>query len=408
MSDEKQSPRGDFDELEPMDELEELEELAELEEFDELEPAPTPVHSRPPVPPRPEVPPRPPVPPRSPVQPPPVAKPTPPPPPPPVRPTPSPAPTPAVTPAAAVEPSPPMPTPSAPMVAPTPSPSSADSASTTSASITELDTASAASNEPAAAGAKSGPGERPNKMAPGQKRELDTAPILLRKAALILLVGSIVPWGDAANPEVISTGLLWGGTIAEKAVLFLAVWLFYQSHVLKHGGASPLAALKPIGLMVLAGLLSIGGMYWWMTGVFLFPTFGEKILLLLGGFTWIHIYDYERGGKFNPIYPLLFLGAAITGLATIFEVVGDGPPGYAALLLGTIPVTIAGFMAMYTMVVSLKQAKIEGDIKKEAMLAARKAARGDRPSASRGPGAAGSGPGSPGASGGIVKRRDRS
>lgn len=412
MSDEKKAHRGEFDDLEPLrdvdglEELDELEELEELDELDELEELaeleelePIPAAAPAPPPPRPA----------------PIAAPRPAPPPPtPVTPAASreaePAP-PPVAPAASAAPTPPAAVPPVRSTAPDPEPAPApapgsDAPQPGSASVATGPVG--APSEPVAAAAPPAPAPAPpaGRPAPGQVRELDRAPILLRKAALILLVGSIVPWGDARNPEL-STGLLWGGSIAEKLVLYVAVWFFYQSHVLKHGGQvpSPFGALKPLGLMILAGAVALVGLYWPVTGMFLFPTLGEKILLLLGGFTWIHIYDYERGGKFNPIFPLLFLGAAITGLATIFEVVNDGPPGLLALLVGTIPVTVAGFIAMYTMGVALKQAKTEGDQKKEAALAARRAARADRKPAAGG--GESDRPGAGGGSGAVVRRRDR-
>lgn len=350
-------PLDDLDELEPLAELDELEELVELDELEPIEPAPRPA-------------------PRAPAPPPPAAK-------GPTQPPPAPQ-APVASPAPAAL-APPTPTAVIPAAAPPAGLVGVPAPGTGDASPTE-----------AAAPGASGRG-RP---VPGQKRDLDKAPILLRKAALLLLVASVIPWGDARNLPVVTTGTLWAGTIAEKAILYAAVWIFLQSHVLKYGGKvpGPLAALKPKGLMGLAGVVALAGMFPLVTGEVLFPTLSEKALLLLAGFTFVHIFDYEHGGKFNPIFPLLFLTPALGGLLAIFRVMADGPPGLAALLLGTVPVTVSGFIAMYTMFVALKQAKIEGDLKKEAALAARKAARGERPSSG----------GAPGAPGGVVRRRERS
>ncbi len=363
MSDPRPQRPGDFDDLEPMDELDELEPLAELDELeeflelDDLDPVEEPP---PPAPPKPA--------------PAPAASPT----PPPARPAPPQTP-----------PAPVSTTPAVPVT-----PAAAPSAGLAAAATPSATEPSGAADSQA--GAPTEPAR--SRPAAGQRRELDRAPILLRKAALLLLAASLIPWGDAQNLEVVTTGTLWAGTIAEKAILYAAVWIFLQSHVLKYGGQVPgaLASLKPKGLMILAGVVSLVGMFPLVTGEVLFPTLSEKALLLLAGFTYVHIFDYEHGGKFNPIFPLLFLTPALGGLLAIFRVMADGPPGLAALLLGTLPVTISGFLAMYTMFVALKQAKLEGDQKKEAALAARKAARGERPS-----------PGG-GAPGGVVRRRERS
>lgn len=248
---------------------------------------------------------------------------------------------------------------------------------------------------------------RTAREAPSGPRELERAPLLLRKASLVLLAGSVVPWGDAAVADL-STGRLWGGTIAEKLICFLAVWVFHQSHVAKHGGkAHPLVASLAKGSaivpMALSGVLAIVGLLPLVTGEWsLFTTYSEKAFLLLGGFTFVHIYDYEHGGKFNPIFPLLFLAPAIGGFFAIFRVIPDGGPGIAALLLGTLPVTAAGAMAMYTMYVALKQAKIEGDRKRQAQIEARKAARAARRS---GGGSGGSGGSGSGVGGARARRR---
>lgn len=263
---------------------------------------------------------------------------------------------------------------------------------------------------PSASAGGAGATPSPAGGAAGARRELEKAPLFLRKAALLLLAGSVVPWGDAVVEEL-STGRLWGGTIAEKVVCFLAVWVFYQSHVAKHGGkAHPLVAglskgsvAVPValsGILAIAGLLPLGTGEWT-----LFTAYSEKAFLLLGGFTFVHIYDYEHGGKFNPIFPLLFLAPAIGGFFAIFRVVVDGGLGFAALLLGTVPVTAAGALAMYTMYVALKQAKIEGDLKRQAQLEARKAARAARRAKGGGAGGPGDGSGGIGARGAPSGRR---
>lgn len=203
------------------------------------------------------------------------------------------------------------------------------------------------------------------------KRELEAAPIMLRKAAMILLAASLLPFGAKMT----------AGAFAGKLILLCAAYVFHQGHVHKAGEKAPgfIASLAKNGLMpvlALAGLLAIAG--------FVVPSFigeypissmGEMVALALACFTYTHIFDYEHGGKFNPIYPMLFLGPAIMGLLGILKLSEAEGLTMIAAALGSLGVAIAGFMAVYTMFVAIKQAKIEGDLKKQAAAEARKAAR---------------------------------
>ncbi|MAF64741.1 MAG: hypothetical protein CMJ84_03655 [Planctomycetes bacterium] len=212
-----------------------------------------------------------------------------------------------------------------------------------------------------------------------QKRDLDRAPLVLRKAALVLLAGSILPWG---NPLA-----SWGGTVAEKLLCFLAVWLFYQSHILKvggqvHGLVKNIGRKGPGSVMILAAVVAVIGLIPSATlgaeALTLFKTFTEKAFLLLAGYTFVHIFDYEHGGKFNPMFPLLFCFAAVGGFLSVFTVVpamGEAGPLAFVALIGTVAVTAAGCMAAYTMIVAMKEAKVHGEAKRAAALEARKAAR---------------------------------
>jgi hypothetical protein len=104
----------------------------------------------------------------------------------------------------------------------------------------------------------------------------------------------------------------------------------------------------------------------------------ELLTLLLGLATFAHILDYEYGGKFNPVFPLMFLGPAIAGSLQVFGAFSAfGVNSTAALisLVGSITVAAGGCMAIYTMFESMKEAKLQGDLKREAMREARKADR---------------------------------
>ena len=108
--------------------------------------------------------------------------------------------------------------------------------------------------------------------------------------------------------------------------------------------------------------------------------FAEKGFLILAGLTMTHIYDYEHGGQFNPMFPLMFLAPGIAGVLSLVKVFSVDSIGIGQILggIGSIAVAAAGWMAAYTMYVALKEAKTHGDAKKAAQLEARKVARKSR------------------------------
>jgi len=341
--------KHELTELEPLDELEALEEsepLAELEPLVDLEPIAEEPEPAPPPPRKPEVTPPPaptPAPSKPEVQ-------------PPVTPTPS---------AAEPEVRPPVSTPpvaAAPAVA---AKAADDDANKPRKSQEERDREKAER----AAAKKAELDARLGKIE--GKRELEAAPLMLRKASLILLAASLLPFGAVFTPAA----------FVGKLILLCAAFVFHQGHVFKAGekAAGFIAPLAKNGLMpvqALAGALAIAA--------FAAPNFigelpissmGEMVALALACFTFTHIFDYEHGGKFNPIYPMLFLGPAIMGLLGILKLSEASGLTMMAAALGSLGVAIAGFMAVYTMFVAIKQAKIEGDLKKQAATEARKAAR---------------------------------
>ena len=106
----------------------------------------------------------------------------------------------------------------------------------------------------------------------------------------------------------------------------------------------------------------------------------EISTLFLALATFAHVLAYEYGGKFNPVFPLMFLGPAIAGGLNVIGAareIGDHPLALVSLI-GSLIVAAGGVMAMYTMYVSMKQAKIEGDLKRAAQREARKNERGKR------------------------------
>jgi hypothetical protein len=250
---------------------------------------------------------------------------------------------------------------------------------------------------------------------PGQKRELEEAPIMLRKASIILLAGTLLPWLVAVKTAEIP----WGPLLAAKALACIAAWIIHQGYLATHGGkavgfiaqlsgvgngaSEPAvtekgrrekpsggqaavnklkASLVPLlGWAVVVGALFLMNSMWPMVSdpdtleMVKAPGFaaavGEVLTLLLASNTYSHIFGYEHGGRFNPLFPLMSLGPGIAGLLGTLGAFGNNPIGG----LGCIIVAAGGILACYVMVVSMKQAKIEGDRKRNEMREARKQAR---------------------------------
>jgi hypothetical protein len=221
-----------------------------------------------------------------------------------------------------------------------------------------------------------GPGEKPS-------RDMEQAPTILRKAALGLMVGCLLPWGGVTEA--------WIGNAGEKLLVIGGLFLWHQAHLLRDGAkvsgiTASLGKSSFAPLFALAGLLGLLGflpvLSWSVTFSDLANNsgpFAEKGFLILAGLTWTHIYDYEHGGKFNPMFPLMFLAPAIAGLMALLKVF-SGDIGIGAILggLGAVPVSGAGWMAAYTMYVALKEAKAHGEAKRAQQAEARKAARAAR------------------------------
>ncbi|MEL6714144.1 MAG: hypothetical protein AAFP86_10235 [Planctomycetota bacterium] len=204
-----------------------------------------------------------------------------------------------------------------------------------------------------------------------QKRELETAPLLLRKASLILLIGSLFPWLTGLNFGAEMPWAAWGVGVA---CALAGGWIMLESAKVNagiggSGAVAPIANAHPLAGQIFGLLVFVGG----VVGVFVLGTgnFGlygmlECGTVLLALATFAHILGYEYGGKFNPIFPLMFAGPAVAGtLNAIKAATRIGDNGLVILsLLGSLVVAAGGIYAMYTMFVSMKQAKIEGDIKK--------------------------------------------
>ncbi len=256
-------------------------------------------------------------------------------------------------------------------------------------------------------------------------RALDRAPRHLRLAALIVVVGSLLPWlpggtsGDTGLDAAMTPGraLL---TLLAKGIVIGAAWLWFQqvlhnfgpklggalgrlaelqlrpkkvgesadprSRVAKSRSGAPTTLEHPFptGLHALSLVVVLVGMLAAAAdprqGLIGSNGMAEVAMLGWAAFTWVHIGSYERWGGFNPLFPLLFLGMLFAGAAAVLGAVtsGAGDMTRFCALLGGAAVAVGGGLATYTIVEAMMQAKKQGDRKKQESLAARRAARKPR------------------------------
>ncbi len=239
------------------------------------------------------------------------------------------------------------------------------------------------------------------------KRELEQAPLMLRKASTILLIGSLFPffsglkYAATAAYKVNGTSTQkfdWMTLIIAKVLVIAGGWVLYECHKVRSGEKpkSPLAGLANAHAMAgfaVAALLWIGALvYVFMSAgvnvqnaadtvveTFKLGAVAEVMTLMLAMYTFTHIYDYEHGGKFNPIIPLLMIGPGLAGIMNLLAIgsaFSNPHSGLGALgLIGSIIVAAGGGLAIYTMYASIQEAKVQGELKKAAMREARKAER---------------------------------
>ncbi|MEM8709391.1 MAG: hypothetical protein AAGG01_00450 [Planctomycetota bacterium] len=244
-----------------------------------------------------------------------------------------------------------------------------------------------------------------------QRRELEQAPILLRKASLVLILGAILPWMTSIStmgnmpwgPWAIAVGLTLIGGFAMLDANKAAAGIKSTGLGSALAGANPMAGTI-VGLVL---FVVACGVAWSMGNSFFVgdefmgfdraafelpddvspdDNFSVRALLELGTLflglaTFAHILAYEYyGTKFNPLFPLMFLGPAVAGSLHVFTALTSDATGPSKLIgiVGSLVVAAGGIMAMYTMYVSMRQAKVEGDLKKAAERERRKAERASR------------------------------
>lgn len=244
--------------------------------------------------------------------------------------------------------------------------------------------------------------DAPAQAATPPRRELEQAPLLLRKASKVLIAGAILPWITAVATQGHMPWGFWAGSVA---LTFVAGWILLECAKANHGApangvvtslckahalAGPGAALL---VFVVACVVAWTGNAWFseeplrytgVAGEGMVDRYSPRAILelatlLLGLATFAHILAYEYGGKFNPVYPLMFLGPALAGALQVFGAFGSfssNSTGALISLVGSLTVASGGFMAIYTMYASMKQAKIDGDLKRAAQREQRKTDRG--------------------------------
>lgn len=255
---------------------------------------------------------------------------------------------------------------------------------------------------------------------PPPKRDLEQAPLLLRKASTVLICGALIPWMTSIS----TLGKMpWGMWFAGVLLTGLAGIVLIEAAKANAGdkanglvksiaGAHPMAGTgAAMALFVVAIVVCMMASSYYQVndkGEWVFdadgqPTFLgfsvadgadmslvkdtfsirgvlELATLFLALATFAHILAYEYGGKFNPVFPLMFLGPAVAGTLHVLTAVSqryDNPLKIIGIL-GSAVVGAAGIMAMYTMYVTMKQAKIEGDRKAAEARERRRAERANR------------------------------
>jgi hypothetical protein len=238
-----------------------------------------------------------------------------------------------------------------------------------------------------------------------KERTLEAAPLLLGKAAWVLVIGAALPWCGHQGT--------WVTSVAAKLVVALGCFLFYAAVVARTGAPVPaglgaltkprlgpelgakaktpvqkIFAVAPTPLHLLAWAFALGGLFLPLldparsavpSDFEVLQAFVEVGSLLLGAGTVVHIFAYRKGAHFNPLFPLLFLGPAFLGTSIVLQTLGGGNLGaHLVELLGSLLSAGAGLFAVYTVVLALMAAKKEGDAKKAQALEARKAARASK------------------------------
>jgi len=213
------------------------------------------------------------------------------------------------------------------------------------------------------------PDSQPRTAAKSAPRELEKAPLMLRKAALVLIVAGLFPW------------LAPGGWPLERVlakVLVLLGGYLLHAHVLHDhdqpvpGFLAQLGGLHEKALMIAAYVLMLVGIVLPTAVGLPAETLVENAGVAIGLITFCQVVAYEKGGKFNPMFGLIIPLIGVGALGRLATMIANPEP---FALIGSAGVTVAAVIAGYTMVLAMKEAKAHGQAKKKAMMEARKQAR---------------------------------
>lgn len=207
--------------------------------------------------------------------------------------------------------------------------------------------------------------------APRGPQEIEQAPLMLQKSALVLTIAALLPW-------LVPEGFNLPRLIA-KAVILLGGWIAYCAVEHAHGRPTPLDGLGKAHKLALPGasflLIAIG------VGLTqLAPRWQgliEAAALAVGILAWCQVHGYALGGKFNPTWALIIPVFGLAALVNIFVTLSldvDGASKGLAIL-GSLGVAGAGGFAGYTLFIAIKEAKAHGEAKKRASSEARMAER---------------------------------
>jgi hypothetical protein len=221
------------------------------------------------------------------------------------------------------------------------------------------------------------PAAAPAAAAPARAgpREVEQAPPMRGKAAVILTAAALLPWLVPST-----AGFPLDRTLA-KLVILLGGYLMYVGVKHQHGEAVP-GFLAQLGGLHKQALFGLGVLAMLLGAAPLVDAGGMQAIIEeaaegVGALVWCQVQAYAKGGKFNPVAGLLIPMFGLGGLGRLVTIVKQFD---LLALVGSLGVTAAGGVAGYTLFVAMKEAKEHGKAKKAAALEARKRERvGKRP-----------------------------
>lgn len=198
-------------------------------------------------------------------------------------------------------------------------------------------------------------------------QEIEKAPLMLQKAAMVLSIAALLPWLVPEGFNIYRLGA--------KVVILLGGWIAYCGVEYAHGGKTPLDGLgkaHKLALPLLSYVVILAGIGLTMLGG-AWQGMIEASALAVGVLAWCGVHGYVRGGKFNPMMALVIPLFGLSALVNAVVVLTKGFDTVPMLLsvAGSLGVVGAGGFAGYTMVVAMKEAKAHGEAKKRAQVEAR-------------------------------------